>query len=448
MVASPAAAAPPPRSRARPASGAQQPSSDPPLVAAARRAGVIAIVLKGYPRLSETFIAQELRALEQRGLALSLYSLRRPTDAERHPVHAEIVAPVAYLPEYLHDEPARVWRAWRIATRLPGYRAARNAWVKDVLRDCGRSRIRRFGQALVMAAEMPADVVHLHAHFLHTPASVTRYAAMMRGLAWSCSAHAKDIWTTPVWEKREKLAASAWTTTCTDANAHHLREIAGAAQRVELVYHGIDTRRFPAPAGARPTRDGSDPSHPVEVLAVGRAVDKKGFDDLLHALAALPPHLNWRLTHIGGGPLLHELEAAAHALGIAARVAWLGARSHAAVLDAYRAADLFALPCRVSADGDRDGLPNVLLEAQSQQLPCVSTHVSGIPELIEDGRTGLLVPPRDPPALAAALARLVADPALRLRLGHAGYLRATQAFSMEAGADRLAARFAQSIAVA
>jgi glycosyltransferase involved in cell wall biosynthesis len=178
------------------------------------------------------------------------------------------------------------------------------------------------------------------------------------------------------------------------------------------------------------------------LLAVGRAVDKKGFDDLLRALALLPPGQHWRLAHVGGGPLLGPLMALSRALGIGDRVAWLGARSQAAVLDAYRAADIFALPCRVAADGDRDGLPNVLLEAQSQKLPCVSTPISGIPELIEDGVTGLLVPPRDPARLADALSRLITTPDLRARLGDAGYARTTGTFSMNAGADRLAARFA------
>jgi len=116
------------------------------------------------------------------------------------------------------------------------------------------------------------------------------------------------------------------------------------------------------------------------------------------------------------------------------------------VLDAYRAADIFVLPCRVSADGDRDGLPNVLLEAQSQKLACVSTRVSGIPELIDDGATGLLVEPCAPASLAGALSRLIADPGLRSRLGEAGYARTTGAFSMNAGADRLALRFCASLA--
>ena len=406
----------------------------------ARRADrVIGVVLKGYPRLSETFIAQELHALEARGLSLSLFSLRRPTETATHPLHARIRAGVTYLPEYLHREPLRVLRAWRHARALPGYRAALGAFRADLRRDRTRNRMRRFGQALVLAAELPADVVHLHAHFLHTPASVARYAASMRGLTWSVSAHAKDIWTTPDWEKREKLAASTFATTCTACNARHLRALA-ADGRVELVYHGIDTVRFPPRRDALAARDGRDAAAPVRLLAVGRAVEKKGFDDLLAALARLPDDCHFALVHIGDGPRLRALQQQASALGIARRIEWRGARAHDDVLAAYRNADLFVLPCRIGEDGDRDGLPNVLLEAQSQALACVSTNVSGIPELIVDGETGVLVPPRAPTILADALARLIRDPHRREALGRAGFERTTRCFSLDAGADRLASR--------
>jgi glycosyltransferase involved in cell wall biosynthesis len=404
-------------------------------------AGVVAVVLKGYPRLSETFIAQELHALEARGLPLVLYSLRHPTDREAHPIHGEIRAPVVYLPEYLYQEPMRVFRGWLAARRLPGYRRAVAAFRRDFRRDVTSNRIRRLGQAFVLAAELPGEVVALHAHFLHTPASVARYAALMRGLPWSCSAHAKDIWTTPDWEKREKLEDCAWITTCTEVNARHLRDLALPGRVVDLNYHGIDTRRFSPPPERSGDRDGADDSRPVRILAVGRAVDKKGFDDLLAALARIAPQLHWRFTHIGGGPLLQDLRRLAARLGIADRIEWRGAQAQEAVLDAYRSADIFALPCRVSDDGDRDGLPNVLLEAQSQKLACVSTRVSGIPELIETGRTGLLVEPRAIEALAAALSTLIADPTLRRRLADAGFAKVTRLFSMDAGADRLAARF-------
>ena len=231
---------------ARNVQSARLPATQHP--AGARDRGAIAVVLKGYPRLSETFVAQELLALERRGFSLALFSLRHPTDRATHPLHAQIKAPVTYLPEYLHLGPLRVLRAWRRARRLPGYAKALSAWRRDLRRDRTRSRARRFGQALVLATELPPDVVHLHAHFLHTPASVARYAAMLRGLAWSVSAHAKDIWTLPDWEKREKLAECSFVATCTSCNATHLRELAPMAGSVDLVYHGIDTGRFPPPS--------------------------------------------------------------------------------------------------------------------------------------------------------------------------------------------------------
>ena len=182
----------------------------------------IAFVLKGYPRLSETFITQEILALEERGLRLHLFSLRHPTEANVHPVHARVRAPVTYLPEYLHEEPVRVFRAWWRVRRWPRYGRTLRRWLRDLVRDPTRNRVRRFGQAIVMAHELPPEVAHLHAHFLHTPASVARYAAHLTGRKWTGSAHAKDIWTTPRWEKREKLRDAEWVVTCTAVSYTHL----------------------------------------------------------------------------------------------------------------------------------------------------------------------------------------------------------------------------------
>ncbi len=271
--------------------------------------GEIVFLLKGYPRLSETFIAQEIRGLEEAGLKIRIVSLRHPTDRKTHPITAEIRAPVTYLPEYLWREPGRVLAGWWRARRLPGYGAAFKAWLADLRRDPTSNRGRRFGQALVLAAELPAGIARLHAHFLHTPASVARYAALMTGKPWSVSAHAKDIWTTPDWEKREKLAACDWLVTCTAVGAAHLSSLASGARKVTLVRHGLDLARFPAPTDPRPPRDGCQSSDPVVILSIGRAVEKKGFDDLLAALALLPADLAWRFVHIGGGPLLPDPES-------------------------------------------------------------------------------------------------------------------------------------------
>lgn len=401
----------------------------------------VAFVLKGYPRLSETFIANEIRALERRGLDIRIVSLRHPTDDKRHPVHDEIAAPVAYLPEYLWREPVRVWRGWRAARGLPDYRRALATWRRDLMRDLTPNRIRRFGQALVLARELPQDVTRLHAHFLHTPASVTRYTAIMRGLSWSCSAHAKDIWTTPDWEISEKLLDCDWLVTCSEVARMRLVGLAPDPARVHLVYHGLDPARFPAAETASRGRDGGDPVDPVVLLTVARAVEKKGLDVLIEALAALPRSLNWRLVHVGGGKLRAKLEARARARGIADRIEWRGALPQESVRRAYREADLFVLPSRVAPDGDRDGLPNVLLEAASQSLACVASRISGVPELIEDGITGVLVQPDNSDALAAEMARLIGEPLLRLRLGRAGAERVRTAFSFDRGIDILAHLF-------
>lgn len=409
---------------------------------AAEPGAPIAFVLKGYPRLSETFIAQEIHALEQRGIRICLFSLRHPTDGALHPVHHEIRAPVTYLPEYLHHQPLRVLAAWRRVRKTAGYRRAFATWLRDVRRDPTRNRLRRFGQALVLAHDLPAEVRWLHAHFLHTPASVTRYAALTRDLPWSVSAHAKDIWTTPEWEKREKLIECCWLVTCTRIGADHLAALAPDRSKVALVYHGLDSKWFPPPVRTPSLRDGSDSAEPVRLLSVGRVVPKKGFEVLLEALAMLPGVLSWRMVHIGGGTHLTQLRQIAEKTGLASHIQWMGAQTQTVVLEHYRSADIFVLAARVAADGDRDGLPNVLMEAQSQGLAAVSTRVGGIAELILSEETGLLVDPDDPKALAAALERVIRDPALRSRLGAAGMARVRTHFSLGDGIDRLVQRFA------
>ena len=407
----------------------------------------VTIIVKGYPRLSETFIAQEIHALESRGFNLNIASLRYPTDPASHPVHSEIRAPVLYLPEYLYQEPLRLIRAWWRCRRKQGYKSAWCAWLSDLRKDLTPNRVRRFGQALVLAMELPDDSRYLYAHFLHTPASVARYTSMITGIPWACSAHAKDIWTTPVLEKKQKLNDCEWLVSCTDANVQHLKSLSSDPGKVTLVYHGLDFGRFSEPpvSTGRGTA-GDDGSQPLCILSVGRAVEKKGFDDLLRALAGLPPEVDWRFVHIGGGPLIKKLKSRASHLGLSENTDWRGPQPLAGVLRAYRAADIFVLPCRIADDGDRDGLPNVLLEAQSQKVPCITTRVSGIPELVEDGVTGILVEQRDPAALTGAIERLAASSELRARLGQAGFERVRARFSLTGGIDGLTQRFPDYLA--
>lgn len=404
----------------------------------------LAVVVKGWPRLSETFIAQELVALEEAGLVFDVWSLRHPTDVKTHPLHDRLQAKVRYLPEYLRDEPRRVARAIGAAVDLPGFDAAAAAYAADLARDDTPNRRRRFGQACVMAHELPEDCGGIYAHFLHTPSSVARYAAILRGLPWSFSAHAKDIWTSPDWELREKLSAdqhgAAFGVTCTAFGAKHLQGLADTPDRVDLVYHGLDLGRFPAPP-QRPQRQTDDV---FNMVSVGRLVEKKGFDRLIDALALLPNTLKWHWNHIGGGPLASALGARAAALGLTDRITWHGACDQPAVIAAMRAADLFVLPSRIAEDGDRDGLPNVLMEAASQKLPILSTPVSAIPEFITTNTHGILS--QDAPIeLAAAISTFANNPALGPRFAENAYDRLTKNFLMHPGITHLTQRLTKML---
>lgn len=398
----------------------------------------LAVLVKGWPRLSETFIAQELVALEEAGQSFEIWSLRHPTDVKRHPLHDRLQAKVRYLPEYLYQEPDRVWAARAAAGALPGYDEAYRIWRADLARDPSRNRIRRFGQACVLAAEAPNEVLGFYAHFLHTPSSVARYAAIMRGLPWSFSAHAKDIWTSPEWELREKLSAAHFGAnfgaTCTGFGAKHLQDLAKGTP-VDLIYHGLDLARFPEP----PSRSWRRAKEPLKLMSVGRLVEKKGFDRLIAALALLPQDLDWHWTHIGGGGLNDLLQDMAEDAGVAQRITWRGACDQPEVIEAMRASDLFVLPSRIAKDGDRDGLPNVLMEAASQLLPILSTPVSAIPEFIDSGTHGLLSKD-DPQALANAILSLARNPNMAQEMAEAALERLRRDFGMDPGIAQLVIR--------
>jgi glycosyltransferase involved in cell wall biosynthesis len=399
----------------------------------------IAVVVKGYPRLSETFIAQEILGLERRGIPILIVALRKPYDPFIHELHRQISAEVLYLPEYVKDDPARVAKAKRWAEKQPSYAAAKALFDADYAREHNAGRQRRWAQGCVFAHELPEDISWIHTHYLHTPCSVSRYAAHLSGRGWSFSAHAKDIWTSEEWDLRTKLDDAAWGVTCTGVNAQHLKGLCANPEKVELVYHGLDFTGFPMPSDTPSTRDGS--GEPVRLLSVGRAVEKKGYDDLLHALGQLPKNLNWHFTHIGGGELSDQLKQMGDRLGLSERITWMGARPREEVIKACSEADLFTLPSKLAKSGDRDGLPNVLMEAQSMGLCCLSTSVSAIPELITNGETGCLVPPADRKALSNALAELIANPSLRDRLGRAASARVRRDFASAPGLDHLAEKF-------
>jgi len=390
----------------------------------------VAVILKGYPRLSETFIAQELLALEKAGINLIIYSLRQPTDRDVHPIHSMIQAPVKYLPEYLIWHLIRVLLGLFSSFRSKNFTRLLRLFFKDLKRDCSANRIRRLGQAMVLHREIASDRNWIYAHFLHTPASVARYCSILSDIPWSCSAHAKDIWTSPKWEIQEKLESLAWLVTCTSSNREYLANLSSAPDCVRLVYHGLDLERF-ADMPRQHLNNGSMEQAQVKILSVGRAVSKKGYDVLIEALAKLPEDMHWKFAHVGGGPLLKDLKRQAKGLQLQARMDWLGPLSFGKVLEQYRNADIFVLASRIDSDGDRDGLPNVLMEALSQRLACISTDISGIPELLRHNENGLIVKPEDTGALSEAIERLARNTKFRDALSREGRRTVEENFDLK-----------------
>jgi glycosyltransferase involved in cell wall biosynthesis len=359
----------------------------------------LCIVVKGFPRISETFVTRELEALQDSGLEFTMAALRKPTkDAAR--VHHRVTAKVNYLPEYLHQEPFRVLSALAKARSFPGYAGAWSLFRQDLRRDLSRNRIRRFGQACVLAAELPAQARHLHAHFIHTPASVARYAATIRGLTFSVSAHAKDIWTSPDWELGEKLAHAQFVCTCNAAGAARLTALSGSKppHLWPHLAHRMQEPRIPVRTPG-----------PIRMLTVARAVPKKGLSLLLDALALLAPDPAWSWTHIGGGDQLEALRAQVRTHPYKERINLLGAQPHERVLTMMRESDIFVLAAIVADDGDRDGRPNALIEAMGSGLACVATPAGGVPEVLH-GEAGILSQP-DKEAIARDLAELIRAPA-------------------------------------
>ena len=312
--------------------------------------------------------------------------------------------------------------------------ALRVAWALGTVHRSLPS-LRHAIEGLWLARDLRRNGVgHLHAHFIHSPAAVAYLAFLAAGPPFSVTAHAKDLYTTLPRNLRIRARAARFIITCTRFNAAHLAGIVSAGMHV--VYHGTDLRRF-AP-------DRSD-VEPQRILSVGRLVTKKGFNDLVDALGLLQKKgLRIRADIYGGGPLRDELEARALRLGLEGRLTFHGARLQDEIRAAYRRAAVFVLAPVVMDDGDRDGIPNVLVEAMASGVPVVATRISGIPELITDGIDGLLVNEHDPVALAGAIERVLLDSELGARLGRAGRRRVERDFDLVANTRRLRALFEAS----
>lgn len=361
----------------------------------------IAYVVKTYPRLSQTFIVNEILAHEAAGLDIEIFSLRAPKDEDRHAAVDQVRAPVSYLPTSPGRDP-ELENAAR--TELPG--------LDQKLAATASETPELIAPALALAlAVRRRGITHLHAHFGNVATSVARLASDYAGVPYSFTAHARDIFHEKVQaaDLVRKLADAASVVTVSEFNLAYLQRTYGAAAaRVQRIYNGLDVERFEfrSPLDRAPM-----------ILSVGRLIEKKGFADLIDACARLAKDgRHFQCLIVGGGPLATDLDAQIGRLGLAARVKLLGARPQQEVIRLMHEAAAFAAPCVVGADGDRDGLPTVLLESMALGCPCVSTDVTGIPEILADGVTGLLIGQHDSAGLAGAIGRLLDDADLRERL--------------------------------
>ncbi|MDO5699636.1 MAG: glycosyltransferase family 4 protein [Dermatophilus congolensis] len=387
----------------------------------------IGYVLKCYPRFSETFIVRELIAREAAGDEIVVASLRAPRDSRFHSTLAQVQAPVTWIP---YDSRG-MGRAWTALKRLTELGAAPSERAMRMLIDEEADVAAQAAQVAVWALEN--EVTHLHAHFATVAGRTARLASALTGLPWTVTAHAKDIFHVEYDpRRREQVITGADTVVAvSDSTADYLRSTFPTA-RVRRIYNGVEVdelagRDIAVPADDRP-----------HIAAVGRFVAKKGWPVLFDALALLRDEgLDVRTTFVGSGPLEEELLAQRDALGLTDLVHFSGPLPQHAVLDLVGSATVFAAPCIISPDGDRDGLPTVLLESMALGTAVVSTPVSGVSEAVFDGRTGVMAEPGDPRTLADALRRVIEDTELRERLVKGAHAHVKARFDVDVQARNL-----------
>jgi glycosyltransferase involved in cell wall biosynthesis len=395
----------------------------------------IAYVLDEFPSLSELFILREMQGLRERhGLQLLPVALRRGQQEAAYSAAAREMLPDAVF------RPARRWGLWLLPPLLllrwpAGYASALGIVVRQGLRRPGL--LRELGSALLAAGyfalRLPRSLRHVHGNWASHPATVALLLAEIRGVGFSFSAHARDLFTDEAHFMDLKLPEAEFVTVCTAYGRDTLlhRHPLASAGKVFLVYHGVDLHQYaPIPLQHR---------QPPLILSVGRLVEKKGYPILLRAAGILRSRGGeFRLAIIGEGPERQDLMSLATGLGLTDVVEFRGAQNAEEVRRAYAEADVFALASVVASDQDRDGLPNVLLEALACGLPTVATQVSAIPELIVPEETGLLAKPGDAEDLAEKLERMLFDDELRAVVAQLGRERVAQHFRLERSVARMA----------
>ncbi len=405
----------------------------------------MAYIMSRFPKLTETFILFEILAVEQQGISVEVFPLQREPGTVMHPEARAIV-------ERAHFEP---WLAARFAgahlrfLRRDARRYLGTLWT--LLRaNWGSLRfwagaVSFFPKAVYLAEQMERQgIAHIHAHFASHPAMVAFAIHRLTGIPYSFTAHGSDLHVDQHM-LCEKVDEAAFVVTISQYNreliADHCGE--GARERVRVIHCGVDTTVF-APTFAAPRA----PDAPFTLLMVGTLHEVKGQPFLIEGCRLLHEQgLNFSCLLVGDGPDQAALQQQIERAGLSARVHLVGRKTRDEIAALLQQADVLVAPSVPTQSGRREGIPVVLMEAMAAGLPVVASDLSGIPELVRDGENGLLVPPRDSVALAAALARLAASPALRERLGRAGRATVEQAFDLTANSAQLAAHFARALHV-
>lgn len=399
-------------------------------------------IILDFPKRSEQFITREVTALGRRFGKVLVYALRKGD----YDLSLNNNITVVYLDE-------RPWRQvlcahlYLMRRRPAAYR--HTLWKRIIFpflkaiaplspaerrRRAGK-KLRRYTKSAVIAADLLKwNTAHIHAHYAHRPAEMALRVSGFTGIPFSFTAHAKDLFLT----RRSKVARlvkrASFTLTCTKDGEKYLKSIVPERyqRRIYCLYHGLPLERFCAggadkPAGSRPV-----------ILSAGRFIDKKGFDILLSALAEIKKRgIGFRCILAGDGPLADEIKNKAAVLELTREVEFPGFISEWTLMQLYDQADVFALACRESADGNKDGIPNVILEAMAFGLPVVSTRIGGIPEVVRSGENGCLLEPEKPQVMADALEYLLLNKNIRNGMGRRGRKLVANNFDIFKNSEKL-----------
>ncbi|MFT5700295.1 MAG: glycosyltransferase involved in cell wall biosynthesis [Desulforhopalus sp.] len=405
----------------------------------------LAYILKGYPRISETFISNEILLLEKLGFKMHLFPMRKPRESFSHASVKEIKATVSYLPTELFKNfskllipnillAARHPRRFIKTLRLAAGGNAQNklATLKHFLQAGYMSYYHLTGES---------KIGHLHGHFAHSPTSVTRFAASFSGLPYSFTAHAKDIYTSKREKLRQRIEEAEFVITCTKHNQEYLEELRGDCPTpIHCIYHGIDLSLFQNDA-----RQVTTENH-HRIFTVARLTTKKGLPTIYQALHLLKQKgITFTHTLIGDGDDRDAITALIKTLGLEEQCVCLGTRTHEEVLKQFKKSDLFVLGCEIAPNGDRDGIPNVLVESLAMGIPALSTNISAIPEILINEKTGLTITPKDPEAMAMAMERILTDTVLRETLIESGKELVATKFDNKLLIGELAAIFRSTV---